>query len=71
MTGADKRSPKHCRHTFASMAFKEGVQLTEISRILGHENSAITLKFYTRIIQEQADQNEHGFDLPAKFGAVR
>lgn len=39
--------PHKLRHTFATIAISQGVDVATVSRILGHANSAITLKTYT------------------------
>jgi integrase len=37
------------RHSFASIALEEGVQLEVISDVLGHESKAFTAEFYTHV----------------------
>jgi integrase len=38
------------RHTFASLLFAGGKDVTEVSRLLGHSDCAITLKVYAHFI---------------------
>jgi integrase len=40
------------RHSFASRMIKNGIDITWVSKTLGHKDSAITLKVYTKFIQE-------------------
>lgn len=45
--GVRLRSIHHCRHTFATLALSEGVPLPQVSGILGHSRSSITLDIYS------------------------
>ncbi len=38
-------SPHTCRHTFAHMQLKKGLDLYSLSRVMGHENIAITQRY--------------------------
>ena len=38
-------SPHTCRHTFAHMQLKNGLDLYSLSRVMGHENVAITQRY--------------------------
>ena len=40
------------RHTFASQLISKGADITWVSKMLGHKDVAITLKIYTKFIQE-------------------
>ena len=43
MVNSDIRvSPHTCRHTFAQMQLKNGLDVYSLSRIMGHENISIT-----------------------------
>lgn len=42
-------SPHTCRHTFAQMQLKNGLDVYSLSRILGHENIAITKRYLQSI----------------------
>ena len=42
-----------CRHTFASMLFKAGVDVKTVSELLGHANVNITYNIYIHLIKEQ------------------
>lgn len=48
------KCPKVCRydlrHTFATLLLQDGVNLKVVSRYLGHENVATTLKFYAHVM---------------------
>ena len=43
------------RHTFASQLISKGVDIVWVSKMLGHKDVSITLKVYTKYIQEQDD----------------
>ena len=45
-----------CRHTFASMLFKKGVDVKTVSELLGHKNVTITYNIYIHLINEQKQQ---------------
>ena len=38
-------SPHTCRHTFAQMCLKNGIDIYTVSRLLGHENLSITKRY--------------------------
>jgi integrase len=38
------------RHTFASLLLSKGKDITEVSRLLGHSDCAITLKVYSHFV---------------------
>ena len=40
------------RHTFASQMISKGADITWVSKMLGHKDVSITLKIYTKFIQE-------------------
>ena len=42
----DQRGPHQMRHTFASLLLQDGAPITHVSRQLGHQNAAITLRVY-------------------------
>lgn len=41
------------RHTFATIAASKNMQISTLSRILGHSNPSITLQIYVHAIDEQ------------------
>ena len=43
------------RHTFASQLISKGVDIVWVSKMLGHKDVSITLKVYTKYIQEEDD----------------
>lgn len=43
------------RHTFASQLISKGVDIVWVSKMLGHKDVSITLKVYTKYIQEDDD----------------
>lgn len=50
----EARSIYQIRHSFTSHAIKNNIDITWVSAMLGHKDSAITLKIYTKFIQEDA-----------------
>ena len=46
-------SPHTCRHTFAHQQLKNGLDLYSLSRLLGHENIAITQRYLEAIQDTQ------------------
>lgn len=44
------------RHTFASILFKNGVDVKTVSELLGHSSTTITYNTYIHLIQEQKAQ---------------
>lgn len=46
-------SPHTCRHTFAHLQLKNGLDLYSLSRLLGHENIAITQRYLEGIKDDQ------------------
>lgn len=53
--GVENRGIHTCRHTFASMLFKRGIDAKVVSEILGHADVSITYNIYIHLIQEQKD----------------
>jgi integrase len=43
------------RHTFASQLISKGADITWVSKMLGHKDITITLRVYTKFIQEDDD----------------
>lgn len=50
--GIEIRPLYQLRHSFASRMIKSGVDITWVSKTLGHQDVSITLKIYTKYIQE-------------------
>lgn len=46
-------SPHTCRHTFAHMQLKNGLDLYSLSRLMGHENIAITQRYLDGIRDDE------------------
>lgn len=40
-----RASPHTCRHTFAQLQLKDGIDLYTLSRLMGHENIAVTQRY--------------------------
>ena len=48
-------SPHSFRHTFASLLLADKVPVPEVSRLLGHKHSGITMETYAHFINEETD----------------
>src|SRR5262245_8603693 len=46
-------SPHSLRHTFASLLLPDTVPIPEVSALLGHKNSAMTLSTYSHFVGEE------------------
>ena len=46
-------SPHTCRHTFAHLELKNGIDLYTLSRLMGHENVAITQRYLEGIKDDE------------------
>ena len=46
-------SPHTCRHTFAHLQLKNGLDLYSLSRVMGHESVAITQRYLEGIRDDQ------------------
>lgn len=46
----DHRGFHHCRHTFATLALRDGVPVTVVSAILGHSSPDITYRVYSHFM---------------------
>jgi len=57
LMGLKKRPPYQLRHTFASMAIKNGEDVMWVSRTLGHSNLKTTLSIYARYIPSKDKQD--------------
>lgn len=51
-SGVEDRPLYNLRHTFASQLISKGADITWVSKMLGHKDVSITLKIYTKFIQE-------------------
>jgi len=49
------RSLYQLRHSFASRMIRAGIDITWVSKTLGHKDSSITLEVYTKFIKEDED----------------
>lgn len=46
-------SPHTCRHTFAHLQLKNGLDLYSLSRLMGHENISITQRYLDGIRDDE------------------
>jgi integrase len=52
--GLGKRlTPHGLRHTFASLLLAAGVPVPEVSHLLGHKNSSVTMSVYAHFVREE------------------
>jgi integrase len=51
-TGIKARPLYNIRHTFASQLISKGADIVWVSKMLGHKDVSITLKIYTKFIEE-------------------
>ncbi|MBU0721659.1 tyrosine-type recombinase/integrase, partial [bacterium] len=51
-SGVKERPLYNLRYTFASQMISRGADIVWVSNMLGHKNISITLKIYTKFIQE-------------------
>jgi site-specific recombinase XerD len=47
-------TPHGLRHSFASQLLDRGTPIAEVSKILGHKDSSVTLKVYTHFAKEES-----------------
>lgn len=53
--GLEKRlTPHGLRHTFASLLLADGVPVPEVSALLGHKDSYVTLKVYAHFVRKES-----------------
>lgn len=52
-TGIKRLTPHGLRHTFASLLLAEGVPVAEVSHLLGHKDSYVTLKVYAHFVRTE------------------
>jgi len=50
--GVKARVLYNLRHTFASQLISKGADIVWVSKMLGHKDVSITLKIYTKFIEE-------------------
>ena len=55
LNNIEQRTLYNLRHTFASQLISNGADIVWVSKMLGHKDVSITLKVYTKFIQEQED----------------
>lgn len=55
LNNIEQRTLYNLRHTFASQLISNGADIVWVSKMLGHKDVSITLKVYTKFIQEKED----------------
>ena len=66
-SGVEARKLYNLRHTFASQMISKGADIVWVSKMLGHKDVSITLKIYTKFIQEDDDMR---FKKIEKMGTI-
>ena len=66
-TGIKARVLYNLRHTFASQLISKGADIVWVSKMLGHKDVSITLKIYTKFIEED---DEKRFKKIEKMGTL-
>jgi len=66
-SGVEVRKLYNLRHTFASQMISKGADIVWVSKMLGHKDVSITLKIYTKFIQEDDDMR---FKKIEKMGTI-
>lgn len=57
-------SPHGLRHTFASIMISRGMDITQVSRHLGHKDIQITLKYYRHLFEAEKEAVTLNLDAP-------
>ncbi len=65
--GVQARVLYNLRHTFASQLISKGADIVWVSKMLGHKDVSITLKVYTKFIEED---DEKRFKKIEKMGTI-
>lgn len=55
-TGLGDVRPHDLRHTAASLAIANGALILDVSRMLGHESPAFTLRIYGHLVDRHLDE---------------
>ena len=60
----DKEITFHwARHTWAVLALEKGVEISKISRLLGHTSTAVTEKVYAEFLPDTLGEVVDGLDF--------
>ena len=62
LAGLKYRSPKHMRHTFATLHIAAGENITWVSKMLGHSSVEITLRKYNRFVPNLTREDGSAFE---------
>ena len=52
-------TPHGLRHTFASLLLADGVPIPEVSYLLGHKDSYVTMKVYAHFVRKESKAVEN------------
>jgi integrase len=50
------------RHTAATLAIKQGIPISTVSKMLGHSNPAMTLRRYAHVLDEMHEDAARAMD---------
>lgn len=54
--GLEERTPYEMRHTFATLALAAGAAIDDVATVMGHEDIAVTYRYYRKWIKTSAER---------------
>jgi integrase len=54
--GLPHRTPYEMRHTFATLSLAQGASIDDVATVMGHDDIAITFRYYRKWIKASADR---------------
>lgn len=55
--------PHSLRHTFCTGLLEEGVELEEVSKMMGHENAVVTSEIYSHLLTGEMEEQQAKFQI--------
>jgi integrase len=59
------------RHTFATLALAHGANIDDVATVLGHDDIAVTYRYYRKWIRTMADRLRSTLDQIGETDAAR